>query len=174
MIKEQRVTLHKKEFTLYKFRATKPGIMEQDFGAGSGVEKLTKVGKVIRRWKLDELPKLINVVKGDMALVGPRAEILEDALRFEQELPEYALKYQVRAGLTGYVQLYGGYSTSLSDRLQMDLLYMSQQSLAWDMKMLLATIKVIFLPEGMDLILEEQRFTKEKEKENGYCGQAET
>ena len=56
----------------------------------------------------------------------------------------------------------------------MDLLYMSQQSLAWDMKMLLATIKVIFLPEGMDLILEEQRFTKEKDKEAGYCGQAET
>ena len=105
-------------------------------------------------------------------MLSPRAEILEDALRFEQELPEYALKYQVRAGLTGYVQLYGRYSTSLSDRLQMDLLYMSQQSLAWDMKMLLATIKVIFLPEGMDLILEEQRFTKDKE--NGYCGQAET
>lgn len=172
LIKEQRVTLHKKEFALYKFRATKPGIVEKDFGAVSGEEKLTKVGKVIRRWKLDELPKLFNVVKGDMALVGPRAEILEDALRFEQELPEYALKYQVRAGLTGYVQLYGRYSTSLSDRLQMDLLYMSQQSLAWDMKMLLATIKVIFLPEGMDLILEEQRFTKDKE--NGYCGQAET
>ena len=173
-IKEQRVTLRRREFTLYKFRATKLGIVEKDFGTVSGVENLTFIGKFIRRWKLDELPKLINVIKGDMALVGPRAEVLEDALRFEQELPEYALKYQVRAGLTGHVQLYGRYSTSLSDRLQMELLYMSQQSLAWDMKMLLATVKVIFLPEGMDLILEEQRFTKEKESENDYCGQVET
>ena len=174
LVRERRLTLHKKEFTLYKFRATKLGIVEKDFTAVSGQEKLTSVGKFIRRWKLDELPKLLNVVKGDIALVGPRPEGIDDALRFEKELPEYAMKYQVKAGLTGYVQIYGRYSTCLEDRLQMDLLYMSQQSLAWDMKMLLATIKVIFLPEGMDLILEEQRFTKEKEKENGYCGQVET
>ena len=174
LVRERRLTLHKKEFTLYKFRATKLGIVEKDFTAVSGQEKLTSVGKFIRRWKLDELPKLLNVVKGDIALVGPRPEGIDDAIRFEKELPEYAMKYQVKAGLTGYVQIYGRYSTCLEDRLQMDLLYMSQQSLAWDMKMLLATIKVIFLPEGMDLILEEQRFTKEKEKENGYCGQVET
>lgn len=173
-VKEKRLTLHKKEFTIYKFRATKLGIVEKDFDKVTIDEKLTKTGRFIRRWKLDGLPKLINVVKGDIALVGPRPEILEDAIRFEKELPEYALKYQVKAGLTGYVQIYGRYSTCLADRLQMDLLYMSQQSLAWDMKMLLATIKVIFLPEGMDLILEEQRFTKEKVKENGYCGQVET
>lgn len=173
-IKEQRLTIHKKEFILYKFRATKPGIVERDFAKVSEKESLTLIGRFIRRWKLDELPKLINVVKGDIALVGPRPEVLEDAIRFEQELPEYALKYQVKAGLTGYVQIYGRYSTCLADRLQMDLLCMSQQSLAWDMKMLLATVKVIFLPEGMDLILEEQRFTKEKERENDYCGQIET
>ena len=173
-IKEQRLTIHKKEFILYKFRATKPGIVERDFAKVSGKESLTLIGRFIRRWKLDELPKLINVVKGDIALVGPRPEVLEDAIRFEQELPEYALKYQVKAGLTGYVQIYGRYSTCLADRLQMDLLCMSQQSLAWDMKMLLATVKVIFLPEGMDLILEEQRYTKEKEGENDYCGQVET
>lgn len=173
-IKEQRLTIHKKEFILYKFRATKLGIVERDFAKVSGKESLTLIGRFIRRWKLDELPKLINVVKGDIALVGPRPEVLEDAIRFEQELPEYALKYQVKAGITGYVQIYGRYSTCLADRLQMDLLCMSQQSLAWDMKMLLATVKVIFLPEGMDLILEEQRYTKEKEGENDYCGQVET
>lgn len=173
-IKEQRLTLHKREFILYKFRATKLGIVEKDFAEVSSQKKLTSVGKFIRRWKLDELPKLINVIKGDIALVGPRPEVLEDAVRFEQELPEYALKYQVKAGLTGYVQIYGRYSTCLADRLQMDLLYMSQQSLAWDMKMLLATVKVIFLPEGMDLILEKQRYTKEKGGENDYCGQVET
>ena len=173
-IKEQRLTLHKREFILYKFRATKIGIVEKEFAKVSGKESLTLIGRFIRRWKLDELPKLINVVKGDIALVGPRPEVLEDAIRFEQELPEYALKYQVKAGLTGYVQIYGRYSTCLADRLQMDLLCMSQQSLAWDMKMLLATVKVIFLPEGMDLILEEQRYTKEKEGENDYCGQVKT
>lgn len=173
-IKEQRITLHKREFTLYKFRAIKLGIVEKNFSALTENEKLTSIGRFIRRWKLDELPKLVNVIKGDIALVGPRPEILEDALKFEKELPEYALKYQLKAGLTGYVQIYGRYSTSLSDRLQMDLLYMSQQSLAWDMKMILATIKVIFLPEGMDLILEEQRFTKDNSKENEYFGQVET
>ena len=173
LLREQRLTLHKKEFTIYKFRATRLGIVEKDFTGVSGQEKLTSIGKIIRRWKLDELPKLINVVKGELALVGPRPEGMEDAIRFEQELPEYALKYQLRAGLTGYVQIYGRYSTCLEDRLQMDLLYMSQQSLAWDMKMLLATIKVIFLPEGMDLILEEQRFTKEKEGEKNYCESVE-
>lgn len=172
-VKEQRVTLNKKIFSIYKFRSVKTNVDSKDTTYKSLYidERLTPVGRFLRRFRIDELPKLVNVLKGDLAIVGPRAEEPEEAFLHEKEIPEYALKFQVKAGLTGYVQIFGRYSTSTSDRLQMDLMYIGQQNLAWDMKMILATIKVIFLPEGLNLVLDGQIFTEE---EGNNCGQAKT
>lgn len=172
-VKEQRITLNKQIFDIYKFRTTKVNVNVKDTTYKSLYtdDRLTPVGRFLRRFRLNELPKLVNVLKGDLAIVGPRAEEPEEALLHEKEMPEYALKFQVKAGLTGYVQIFGRYSTSMADRLQMDLMYISQQNLVWDMKMILATIKVIFLPEGMNLILDGRVFTEEEENN---CGQTNT
>lgn len=172
--REQRITINKKEFTIRKFRTTRPGADgEEDSGIPPYADqRLTAVGKVLRRFRIDELPKLFNVIKGDIALVGPRMEKPAEAARHERELPEYALKFQVKAGLTGYVQIFGRYSTGTRDRLQMDLMYIGQRSLTWDLKMILATIKVIFLPEGMDLVLDNRIYTENvTEEERGHYGQ---
>lgn len=172
-VKEQRITLNKRVFDIYKFRTTKVNVNIRDTSYKSLYtdDRLTPIGRLLRRFRLNELPKLVNVLKGDLAIVGPRAEEPKEALLHEKEMPEYALKFQVKAGLTGYVQIFGRYSTSLADRLQMDLMYIGQQNLAWDMKMILATIKVIFLPEGLNLVLDGRVFTEEEE--NNY-GQANT
>ena len=172
-VKEQRITLNKQIFDIYKFRTTKVNVNVKDTTYKSLYtdDRLTPIGRFLRRFRLNELPKLVNVLKGDLAIVGPRAEEPEEALLHEKEMPEYALKFQVKAGLTGYVQIFGRYSTSMADRLQMDLMYISQQNLVWDMKMILATIKVIFLPEGMNLILDGRVFTEEEENN---CGQTNT
>ena len=164
LVKEQRVTLNRKIFDIYKFRSVKTGVDEKDYSYKSLYrdERLTPVGRVIRRFRLNELPKLFNVLKGDIAIVGPRADRPEEMEKNIKEMPEYALKYQTKPGLTGYVQIYGRYTTSVNDSLQMDLMYMGHESLAWDIKMILATIKVIFLPEGMNLVLDGRVFTEEK------------
>lgn len=176
LVKEQRVTINKKQFDIYKFRSIR-------LGADSGDEsyiplhmdgRLTPVGKLIRRFRIDELPRILNVLKGDISLVGPRAEKPEEVKRNEKEIPEYALKFQVKAGLTGYVQIFGRYSTNPKDRLQMDLMYIGQRSLAWDLKMILATVKVIFLPEGMDLVLDNRAYTASvTEEKRVHYGQTE-
>lgn len=164
LVKEQRVTLNRKIFDIYKFRSVKTGVNEKDYSYKSLYidERLTPVGRVIRRFRLNELPKLFNVLKGDIAIVGPRADRPEEMEKNIKEMPEYALKYQTKPGLTGYVQIYGRYTTSVNDSLQMDLMYMGHESLAWDLKMILATIKVIFLPEGMNLVLDGRVFAEEK------------
>ncbi len=172
LVKEQRVTLNRKLFDIYKFRSVKTGVDENDYSYQSLYtdERLTPVGKVIRRFRLNELPKLFNVLKGDIAIVGPRADRPEEMEKNIKEMPEYALKYQTKPGLTGYVQIYGRYTTSINDSLQMDLMYMGHESLAWDLKMILATIKVIFLPEGMNLVLDGRVFMEE---EGNYHGEVE-
>ena len=103
---------------------------------------------------MDELPQLINILKGDMSIVGPRPERPEIEKVYLETLPEFGLRLQVKAGLTGYAQVFGKYNTTPYDKLKLDLLYINQRSLFLDLKLILYTIKIIFMPESTEGIEE--------------------
>lgn len=151
--KQDRYTINGKVFSIYKFRSMKENA---DNGGTEGIItvqndiRITRVGKVIRRCRIDELPQLLNILKGDMSIVGPRPERIEAADIYQKEIPEFKLRLQVKAGLTGYAQVYGKANSAPYDKLQMDLYYIGQQSIVTDMKIVLATIKIIFMPESTE------------------------
>lgn len=112
--------------------------------ASSNDQRITKVGKFIRSTRIDELPQMINVLKGEMSLVGPRPERPFFVNQFKQQNPYYDLRHQVRAGITGYAQVYGKYATDFNSKLNFDLLYIKKYSLAFDFKLLFQTLKILF------------------------------
>ena len=148
-----RLTKDGKLFRIYKFRsmcvdAEKDGVARLSSGVKDA--RITPVGRVIRRLRLDELPQLVNILKGEMSLVGPRPERPELAAEYMQTIPEFALRLQCKAGLTGYAQVYGKYNTSPYDKLQMDMMYIARPSLIEDIKIILATVKILFMPESTE------------------------
>ena len=106
--------------------------------------------------RLDELPQLIDILKGDMSFVGPRPERPEIAAQYEKELPEFALRLQAKAGLTGYAQVYGKYNTTPYDKLQMDLMYLAKPSVVEDLRIIFATIKIILMPDSTEGVKDGQ------------------
>ena len=114
------------------------------------------MGNVLRNLHLDELPQLFNVFKGDMSLVGPRPERKTIMEEYEKELPEFYYRLKVKAGLTGYAQVYGKYNTTPYDKLQMDLMYIANPSFIEDLKIIFATIKILFMPESTEGVSEGQ------------------
>ena len=110
--------------------------------------RITKVGRFIRATRLDELPQLFNILIGDMSIVGPRPERPEIAEQYEQTLPEFALRLQVKAGLTGMAQVYGRYNTAPYNKLQMDLMYINEMSLVKDLSLILVTLKILLNKES--------------------------
>lgn len=162
--KQVRLTQNERKFDIYKFRsmcidAEKDGIAR--LSTGNKDNRITPVGKIIRATRIDELPQLINILKGEMSLVGPRPERPEIAEQYSQALPEFRLRLQAKAGLTGYAQVYGKYNSTPYDKLQMDLLYISRPSLLQDFKIFLATIKTLFMRESTEGVAEGQ-ITAEK------------
>ena len=156
--KQVRLTTNGKKFELIKFRsmiqnAEKDGVARL---ASEGDSRITPVGHFIRKTRLDELPQLINILKGDMSFVGPRPERPEIAAQYEEERPEFALRLQVKAGLTGYAQVYGKYNTPPYDKVQMDLMYIANQSLLEDLRLMLMTFKILFVPSSTEGVGEEQ------------------
>lgn len=149
--KQNRITKDGKIFNVLKFRSM---IVDADKGGAKkaevGDDRITKVGKVIRACRLDELPQLINVLKGDMSLVGPRPERIENVYEYSKEYPEFELRHKVKGGITGYAQLYGKYNTSPKDKLNMDLIYIETYSIIQDIKLLILTIKVLFMKESTE------------------------
>ena len=144
---------------MLKFRsmipdAEKDGIAR--LSTGDNDKRVTKVGRFMRRYRLDELPQLFNIIKGGMSLVGPRPERPEIAKVYESRLPEFALRLQVRAGLTGIAQVYGRYNTEPYDKLLMDLMYISKPGIIQDLKIMFATIKILFVSESTEGIAEGQ------------------
>lgn len=151
--KQVRLTKDGKAFEIYKFRsmridAEKDGIAR--LSTGENDDRITPIGHVIRKYRLDELPQLFNILRGDMSVVGPRPERPEIAAQYEQELPEFALRLQAKAGLTGYAQVYGKYNTDPYDKLQMDLMYIANPSIWEDLKIILVTIYVLFAKESTE------------------------
>ena len=155
---QTRLTKNGKEFKLHKFRSMRVDA-ECDGVARLSTEedeRITPVGRVIRRLRMDELPQLFNILKGDMSIVGPRPERPEIAEQYEKTLPEFKLRLQARAGLTGYAQVFGKYDTTPYDKLQMDLMYIANASFAQDVSIIFSTIKILFQAESTEGIEKDQ------------------
>lgn len=151
--RQTRLTRGGREFSLLKFRSMRVDA-ESDgvarLSAGEHDKRITPVGRVIRKLRIDELPQLLNILQGSMSIVGPRPERPEIAALYEQELPEFRLRLQVKAGLTGYAQVYGKYNSTPKDKLKMDLMYIARPSLIEDLRICFATVKILFLPESTE------------------------
>ena len=165
--KQKRLTKDRKEFYVLKFRsmrmdAEKDGVAR--LSSGENDDRITPVGKFIRKVRIDELPQLINILKGELSIVGPRPERPEIAAQYEKEMPEFSLRLQAKAGLTGLAQVYGKYNTTPYDKLLMDLQYIANPSLAQDLKIIFATVKILFQPESTEGIAEGQTTAMETEK----------
>lgn len=149
--RQNRITKDGKIFNILKFRSM---IVDADReGAKKATDsdsRITRVGKVIRACRMDELPQLINVLMGDMSLVGPRPERIENVYEYTELNPNFDLRHRVKAGLTGYAQLYGKYNTTPADKLNMDLTYIETYSLLLDLKLLILTVKVLFMKESTE------------------------
>ena len=164
-----RVGLHNKEFKMYKFRSmcVQNAAKESKAWTTSDDPRVTKVGKFIRRTSIDELPQFFNVLKGDMSLVGPRPERPELAAISEESMPEFSYRLKVKAGLTGYAQVMGKYNTTPYDKLKLDLAYIENYSLMLDIKLILMTVKILFVPESTEGVKEVKTVNvAEKEKES--------
>ena len=155
--KQTRLTKDGRCFEIIKFRSMKMDA-EKNGAQLSTVhdDRITPVGKIIRKLRIDELPQLFNILKNDMAVVGPRPERPEIAAQYEQDIPEFHLRLQVKAGLTGYAQVYGKYNTTPLDKLKLDLIYIAQRSVLFDLRILFYTIKIIFIPESTEGIPDGQ------------------
>ena len=146
LYRQKRLTQDGRVFEILKFRSMIVDAEKHSgavLSAGEDDPRITKVGKFIRALRIDELPQLWNILKGDMSIVGPRPERPEIAAEIEKVLPEFAFRLQVKAGLTGYAQVYGKYNTSFYDKLLMDLMYISRPSILEDLSILLATIRIL-------------------------------
>lgn len=139
--KQKRLTKYGRVFEVYKFRTMKEAnsinksVTEND-------DRITRVGKVLRKFRIDELPQLLNILVGDMTVVGPRPEMLENVEKYTEELPEFSYRLRMKAGLTGLAQISGKYNTSPKDKLVMDLMYIENYSIWQDFKLIFQTITV--------------------------------
>ena len=156
--KQQRLTKDGKIFEVLKFRsmrvdAEKDGVAR--LSTGDKDDRITPVGRLIRKVRIDELPQLLNILKGDMTICGPRPERPEIAAQYEEELPEFRLRLQAKAGLTGYAQVYGKYNTTPYDKLVMDLMYIAHPSFLQDLQIMFATVKILFMKESTEGFAEQ-------------------
>lgn len=154
--KQTRLTKDGQEFEIYKFRtmiqnAEKEGVPRL---AAEGDSRILPVGRLLRRTRLDELPQIYNILKGEMSIVGPRPERPELAAELAKEIPEFPFRLQVKAGLTGYAQVYGKYNTTAYDKLKLDLTYIRNYSVFLDLKLMIMTPKIMLLKESTEGVKE--------------------
>ncbi len=168
--KQKRATLNGRAFDILKFRSMIVDAEKEGFSipATGKDPRITKVGRIIRACRVDELPQLINILKGDMSIVGPRPERLEHMEQYGAEIPEFDYRLKVKGGLTGYAQIYGKYNTSPYDKLRLDLMYIEHYSLVLDIKLILMTVRILFSKEsteGFETVEEnEQKLEEMMEK----------
>lgn len=165
--KQVRCTLNNKEFHIIKFRsmrvdAEKDGVARL---ASKGDPRITPFGRFIRKVRIDELPQLFNIIKGDMSFIGPRPERPEIIAEYIKDMPEFAFRTKVKAGLAGYAQVYGKYNTTPYDKLKLDLTYIENYSVWLDIKLMLLTLKVLITPDSTEGVERDQQ-TALKNTEN--------
>lgn len=152
LYRQIRCTRDGKQFGILKFRsmrvdAEKDGVARL---ASQNDSRITPIGKFIRAVRIDELPQLFNILKGDMSFIGPRPERPEIIAQYLKEMPEFAFRLKVKAGLAGYAQVYGKYNTTPYDKLKLDLTYIENYSVWLDIKLMLLTLKILFKPESTE------------------------
>lgn len=172
--KQNRVTKNGKIFNVLKFRsmvvdADKEGAKK----AENSDKRITAIGKIIRPCRIDELPQLFNILFGDMSLVGPRPERIENVYEYTNKYPDFDLRHRVKGGLTGYAQIYGKYNTSPEDKLNLDLIYIEQYSLFLDFKLLLMTVKILFMKESTEGFDKSANANVKKSKSLKNCEETE-
>ena len=156
--RQTRYTKYGKTFKILKFRSMIPNAEKDGVArlAAENDDRITPVGKFIRATRIDELPQFFNILRGDMSFVGPRPERPEIADEYTKEVPEFAYRLKVKAGLTGYAQVFGKYNTTSYDKLKLDMIYVENCSLLLDLKLMLLTLKVIFMKESTEGLEEGQ------------------
>ena len=155
---QTRLTVGGRRFTIRKFRTMRKTLSEGPLKATQkGDARVTKVGRFLRRWRIDELPQLWNIFRGDMTFVGPRPEMLDNIARYKSDLPTFVYREKVKAGLTGHAQIEGKYNTSPEDKLMLDLLYIENFSLWNDLRLMLRTPTVLFRKDSTEGFEEEHR-----------------
>lgn len=143
--RQKRATIRGEVFEIIKFRTMYSGNRQADsLSARVNDDRITPVGRYLRKYRIDELPQLINVLKGEMSIVGPRPEMLENVQRYTEEVPEFRYRQRMKAGITGLAQIEGKYNTSPKDKAMLDLFYIENFSLSYDFKLMLRTLTVFF------------------------------
>lgn len=158
LYKQVRCTRDAKEFRILKFRSMKVDAEKDGVArlAAKNDSRITPVGKFIRAVRIDELPQLFNILKGEMSFIGPRPERPEIIREYMEEMPEFAYRMKVKAGLAGYAQVYGKYNTTPYDKLKLDLFYIENYSVWLDLKLMLLTLKILFTPDSTEGVDEKQ------------------
>ena len=168
LYKQVRCTENERQFKIMKFRsmrvdAEKDGVARL---ATKNDNRITPIGKFIRAVRIDELPQLFNILKGDMSFIGPRPERPEIIAQYMKTMPEFAFRMKVKAGLAGYAQVYGKYNTTPYDKLKLDLAYIENYSVWLDFKLMLLTLKILFTPDATEGVEQSQTTALKDSSEN--------
>ncbi len=160
--KQERYTIHKKRFKVIKFRSM---IVDAEKKSGARLasendDRITPIGHFIRATRIDEIPQFFNILKGDMSFVGPRPERPQIHEEYCEKVPEFDFRLSVKAGLTGYAQVYGKYNTTTYDKLKFDMIYVQKASIILDLQLILLTLRVVFQKESTEGVEEGEKTAK--------------
>ena len=163
--RQERTTYGGQVFSIVKFRSMRQEVGDIHQSVTEDDDRITRVGRVIRKFRIDELPQLWNVLRGEMSLVGPRPEMVENMEKYTEELPQFVYRLRMKAGMTGLAQVYGRYNSGPREKLIMDLLYIENYSIWLDIKMILRTFLVLLTPERSTAAFEDEEEEKELDPE---------
>ena len=168
IFRQSRLTVNGRTFTIRKFRTMIPHADSlQSHSSTENDPRITRIGSFLRRWRLDEIPQFFNILIGDMSLVGPRPEMMDNVLRYKMEIPAFVYREKMKAGLTGYAQIEGRYNTSAEDKLMLDMMYIESFSIWLDIKLLLRTFTIIAKSDstqGFKTAPDRKIYSKEEKK----------
>lgn len=165
IFKQNRATRNGKIFSVYKLRTMKENV--DNYSVVENDDRVTRVGKVLRKYRIDEIPQFINVLKGDMSVVGPRPEMLSNIFNYTSVFPEFEYRLRVKAGITGHAQIAGKYNTSPKDKLILDLMYIEEYSIWLDVKLIFQTLIVLFKKDSTEAFRREEEYVFEEYQEEG-------
>lgn len=155
LFKQKRATINGNVFEVYKFRTMKENVENKSVTEGDS--RITRPGNFLRRTRIDELPQLYNILKGDMTFVGPRPEMLENVSAYTKKIPEFRYRMRVKAGLTGYAQIFGKYNTTPKEKLIMDMMYIEQFSIWKDIQLIFQTFIVFLKKDSTEAFADNQK-----------------